>query len=251
MNRIVLLLLLVILIKVPSFAQRDPPLVECFLPSISVTHAADQRLAIDLVFKKETGPVGHTEHQMYLLAYRSSDEAEIRKVASNPKWLDKRKPKEDDLFLEILFDRKLVSNVDSKVAKRSGFAGQDNLGKYSDGSTSGRTKESFLKLNTFAFSFSPTYAELFEAASKLAGFPAENEPSNPLGIYRQRIKLMVFVPVNDCRYSTKVRPEVRAKGDFGLNEYIGGTKPILYFRPLPYEFVFRRDGKVGTILYIR
>ena len=36
-----------------------------------------------------------------------------------------------------------------------------------------------------------------------------------------------------------------------LLEYGQGKTPILYCRPLPYELEFRRDGEVGTTVYIR
>src|SRR5262245_45271294 len=72
-----------------AMAQRDPPVWECYLPSITITHANDSRLAIDLVFKKETGAVEHKEHQMYLLGYLKEDEPEVLKTANDLALLNK------------------------------------------------------------------------------------------------------------------------------------------------------------------
>ncbi len=246
-------LALVFCLVTPAFAmaQRDPPLLECYLPSITVRHAAMQRLAIDLVLKKETGPTEHREHQMYLLAYLLDDEKQVLDIVSDPKWLDKNKESEAKLFLDVLLEKGLVTIVESKTAPRHGFAGQDSKGRYSDGSKAGRGETKFLKLNAFNFSFAPTYQELFKSVSKLKNFRNEDPPAGQIGIYQRRFKFLVYVPVNDCKYASKVRDGIRGKNDFGLDEYGGGKTPILYCRPLPYELAFRRDTKVGTIVYIR
>ncbi len=244
------LLLLVFTPRV-ALAQRDPPLLECYLPSITIRHAEGERLSLDLVLKKETGPVEHREHQMYLLAYLLDDEAEVLEICSDPELLDKTKGGDSRLFLDVLIDKRVVTILETKVAKRQGFAGQDNLGKYADGSKAGRNKADFLRLNTFAFSFSPSYVDLFSKVSKIKHFRNEDAPPNQVGIYKHKFKLLVYVPVNDCKYATKVDDEVRGKNDFGLDEYGRGTTPILYCRPLPYEFTFRRDSDAGTVVYIR
>ncbi|MEL6898287.1 MAG: hypothetical protein AAFP90_19490, partial [Planctomycetota bacterium] len=188
---------------------------------------------------------------MYLLGYLLDDEPEILKIASDPKLLDKTKDGDLQLFLDVLLKKGLVIPVETKVAKRRGFAGQDNLGKYADGSKAGRNKADFLKLNAFPFSFSPTYVELFNSVSKLKKFRNEDPPPDTNGYYKRRFKMLAYVPVNDCRYATQVHADVRGKSDFGLDEYHGGKTPILYCRPLPYEFQFRRDSDVGTIVYVR
>ncbi len=234
-----------------SYAQQDPPLIECYLPSISMQHADGERLSIELILKKETGPTKHREHQMYLLAYLVEDEKEVLEIASDPNLLDKAKGGDSKLFLDVLLEKGLVTVIETKVAKRQGFAGQDNLGKYVDGSKAGRDKENFLKLNAFAFSFSPTYVGLFDKISKLKNFRNEDPPPDTLGFYKRGFKMLVFVPVNDCKYASDVRDGIRGKNDFGLDEYGLGKTPVLYFRPLPYEFRFRRDSDVGTVIHIR
>lgn len=250
MNHRLILLLLVLAPRI-ALAQRDPPLFECYLPSIKVSHAAGDRLLLDLILKKETGPVEHWEHQMYLLMYLLEDEDEVLKIASDPDLLDKSKGVDGKLFLDVLLARGLAVVSETKVAKRQHFAGQDNRGEYSDGSKVGRSEEEFLRLNTFAFSFSQAYNDLFDSASTLKHFRNEEAPPDTVGISNQRFKILVYVPVNDCKYATAVREGVRGKNDFGLDEYGMGKTPILYCRPLPYEFVFRRDSDVGVQIYIR
>lgn len=249
--RALAILMLLNVLDCPALAQRDPPLMECYLPSIMVSHSPGKKLTLDLVLKKETGPVEHREHQMLLLAYLVDDEESVLKIASDPELLDKTKGPKAMLFLDVLLEKGLVANVDSKVAARRGFAGQDNLGKYADGSKAGRSREEFLKLNAFAYTFAVSYKDLFDDVSKLKNFSQEAAAKDSFGIYAQRFKLLAFVPVNDCKYATKVREGIRGKYDFGLDEYMNAKTPILYCRPLPYEFEIRRSDRVGTIVYIR
>ncbi len=250
MGRCTFALLLFVLAPEVALGQQDPPLNECYLPSITVTHAEGERLSLDLVLKKEAGPTKHREHQMYLLAYLLDDEKEVLKISSNSELLDKTKSSDSKLFLDVLLDEGLVTILETKVAKRQGFAGQDVSGKYADGSKAGKNKENFLTLNTFAFSFSAKYVDLFDKISTLKHFRNEDPPPDQVGIYKHRFKMLVFVPVNDCKYASEVRDGIRGKNDLGLNDdrY---TTPILYCRPLPYEFTFRRDSDVGTVVYIK
>ncbi len=185
-----------------------------------------RRLSLDLVLKKETGPTEHKQHQMYLLVYLLEDEAEILRIAATPELLDKSRDSTTKLFLDVLLEKGLVAQLESKVAKRQGFAGQDNRGKYADGTIVGREKEDFLALNTFTFSFLPTYADLFNKVSKLAHFQNEDPPPDTVSDYARGFKMLVYVPVNDCKYATDVREEIRSAHDIGLD----GDKltPILY-----------------------
>jgi hypothetical protein len=251
MLRHVSLLLLLVLSSGVVSAQRDPPLLECYLPSITLSHSEGDQLTIDLVLKKETGPTEHREHQMYLLVYLVEDEAEVLMIASTPELLDKTKSGDAKLFLDVLLDKELIAISESKVAKRNGFAGQDNRGEYADRSKAGRNIKEFLRLNTFAFTFTPTYEDLFQKVAMLKNFRKEDPPPNTFGVYKQRFKFLVYVPVNDCKYASEVRDEVRGKNDFGLDEYGMGKTPILYCRSLPYEFMFSRDSEVGTKVYVR
>lgn len=241
-----------------ALAQRDAPVWECYLPSINVMHADGDRIDFDLVFKKETGPVEHKEHQMYLLAYLTEDEAEIMKISEDLKLLDKKS--EGKQFFDVLTEEGLVAVIAIQVAPRQGFAGQDMVGRYSDGSDAGRAKEAFLKLNTFSFQFSATYEDLYREVAKLKHFDANKR--GPFGYFEDNFKVLAFVPVNDSKYATDVREGVKGENDFangGFEKDANGdplsrSTPILYFRPLPYEFELRRldEGKDAgkLLLYI-
>ena len=195
----------------------------------------------------------HREHQMYPQSqHLLEDEADVLKIASDPELLDKKKGGDAKLFLDVLIEKGWSPSLNRRLALRLGFAGQDNLGKYADGSKAGRNQGDFLELNTFAFSFSPSYVDLFNKISKLKHFRNEDPPPDQIGIYKHKFKMLVCVPAElNCKYATKVRDGVRGKNDFGLNEYGRGTTPVQYCRPLPYEFKFRRDGGVGTVVHIQ
>jgi hypothetical protein len=232
-----------------AWAQRDAPLLECYLPLIAVRHAEGERLWFELVLKKETGPHEHKEHQMYLLAYLLDDEKEVLEIAADPALLENEGDADARLFLDVLLEKRLVTILETKVAEREGFAALDNARKYADGSGLARDKESFLKINTFAFSFSPTYHELFENVSQLKNF--SNENPQRFGEFAGKFKMLVYVPVNSSKYASKVRGEIRSKGDLVVGNYLLNKTVTLYCRPLPYEFVFGRDRDGRTIIYVR
>jgi hypothetical protein len=214
MSRIAFLVVLGLLFPSVALAQRDPPLTECYLASITATHAAGDRIALDLVLKKETGPTEHREHQMYLLAYLQEDEAEVLKICADEALLDKRAEGDAKLFLDVLLEKGLVTILETKTAPRQGFAGQDVTGKYSDGSKAGREKAEFLKLNTFDYSFELPYRDLFEKVSKLKHFRAEEVPPGTLIFYKRKFKILAFAPVNDSKYASKVSKNIRGKPDW-------------------------------------
>ena len=259
MNRLFVLSFLFLGLPSIALAQRDPPLEECFLPSITFTHGKDSHLDLDLVFKKETGPVEHQQHQMYILACLAEDEAEILKIAGDVTLLDKREGKDASLFLDVLLEKRLVAKIATKVAPREGFAGRDVTGTYRDGSKVGRPHDKFLKLNTFTYDFSFAYADLFQSLTQLGHYQPEEIPEGTLGYMKARMKLFVFVPVNDCKYATDVDEKIRGENDFGMfddrlssdGEPLSLVTPILYFRPLPYELQFRKDEVVDLAVYVR
>ncbi len=250
------LALLCFLVPSTAWAQRDPPVWECYLPSITITHAEKSKLALDLVLKKETGPVEHREHQMYLIGYLKEDEAEILKISSDVSLLNKSKKKDERLFLDALIEKELVTVIDTQVGKRQSFAGQDVSGKYADGSSAGRNRADFLKLNTFPFSFEVKKSDLFDAIAKLKHF--QPDKVDTFGYFKSKFKLLAFVPVNDCKYATKVAEGIRGKHDFphfddrvdAEGQALFWSTPILYFRPLPYEFQFRKDKGDAVLVYI-
>ena len=68
------------------YGQRDAPVWESYLASITITHGSESTLDIDLLFKKEGGPYEHTHHQMYLIAYPAKNESEVRKTVATTTW---------------------------------------------------------------------------------------------------------------------------------------------------------------------
>ena len=218
-----LLLACLVLILSPPFvhAQRDAPVWESHLASVSICHTADRQVSMDLLYAKSGGPHEHTEHQMYLIAYLKKDEGTILKLASDASLLDKKK-RDKKMLMEVLKDKCLVAVLDSKVAQRT----EDD---------------------TFPFHFSFRYSDLFAKIKTLKNFELTNTtPSD--GIYfNDQFKIIVFVPVNDSRYADKVAPHIRSHGDFVNipannphpdNSDLHLRTPLLYFKPLPYEFQF-------------
>jgi len=250
------LTLLWALVPSTAMAQRDPPVWECYLPSITITHTKNAALSLELLFKKERGAGEHREHQMYLLGCLQEDEAEILKVQADVSLLNKRQKDDEKLFLDVLLERGLVTVIDTQVAKRGAFAGQDNLGKNADGTGAGQDKAAFLKLNTLPFTFAPQNSALYDAISKLKHFQADKVDT--FGYFESKFKLLVFVPVNDCKYATKVAEGVKGAPDFAhfgerldaAGRDLSWSTPILYFRPLPYTLEFRKNEDGAILVYI-
>ena len=178
---------------------------------------------MDLLYARTGGPHENAEHQMYLLAYLKKDEDSILKLASDRSLLDKKK-RDKKMLLEVLKDKGLVAVLDSKVAQR--------------------TDE---EVDTFPFHFSFRYSDLFAKIKTLKNFELTNTtPSD--GIYfNDQFKIIVFVPVNDSRYADKVAPHMRSHGDFANipansahpdDSLLYLRTPLLYFKPLPYDFQF-------------
>jgi hypothetical protein len=241
MKTIVRVAIICLLSQSIAFAQRDPPLLECYLPVIIATHLDGNKIGIDLVLKKETGPTEHREHQIYLLGYLLEKEGEVLKICAEDELLNKRKGGESKLFLDVLLEKQLVVSIDTKIAPRSGFAGQDVKGNYADGTKVGREKTDFLRINTFEYSFSIPYDQLYEKVSSLKDFGSKK---TRWGMYESKFKILAFVPVNDCKYAKDVRDGVRGENDVGRHG--NPLTPILYCRPLPYEFQI----DAGTTVYI-
>ena len=68
------------------------------------------------------------------------------------------------------------------------------------------------------------------------------------------MKLLAFVPVNDCKYATDVPAACREHEDFPWDPkfpYGGNPSPIQLLKPLPYEFelVELRDGGFRVLVH--
>ena len=241
--RIALLSILIVLLCIsPAFAQRDAPVWECFLPQISVYHDAADRpraLIVDFLFMKSGGPREHTEHQAYVLAYLKKDEAEILKLAADPQ-LRSKKNEKTKRFLDLLVEKKLVATLDSQVAKITEMRMPRQV-KLNPGSQSADTE------SVFPFKFTFSYETLFRSVQKLCNFDIKSV--DVVGNYtwfEDKFKLIVFVPVNDSAQATKVSAEVHKMYDF--TNPMDFDNSLLYFRPLPYEFQFKKYGEANTLL---
>ena len=233
-----------------ALGQRDAPVWESYLPSVSVYHDDSNgrpAITIDLLFKKNGGPYEHTEHQAYILAYLKKDEGEVFKVAADPQ-LTKKHAEKTRRFLNLLVEKKLVAPLESQVAKINSRTGgtprfPDVKGNPRQLGASSRGEFSF------PFKFTLTYDALFESIRKLGNFHPENATdAGGSRWYDDVFKLMVFVPVNDSGYADKVSRELQETHDFA--NVMNSETSILYFRPLPYEFGFKKYGRDTLLIYI-
>jgi len=244
-----LAILIVCICVSTAYAQRDAPVWECYLPKVSIYHEQTEKnpaLTIDLLFKKNGGPHEHTEHQAYVLVYLKKDEEQILKLAGDPQLTKKQNEKTSKLFLDLLVEKKLVVSLDSQVAQINRHAGS----RYADvrGTPKQSAADSLMEF-TFPFKFTFTYERLFQSVQKLGNFNLQSV--NVVGKevwFDDKFKLMVFVPVNDSRHANKVSSRIREAYDFanGMNF----ETALLYFRPLPYEFEFKKYGEDTLLIYI-
>ena len=235
-------ILIVFLCVSTAFAQRDAPVWESFLPQISVYHdAADapRALIVDFLFMKSGGPHEHTEHQAYVLAYLKKDEEQILKLAADPQLRNKKNEK-TKRFLDLLVEKKLVATLDSQVARIIEMRMPRQV-KLKPGSQSADTE------NVFPFKFTFSYEMMFRAVQQLGNFDMKSvDVVGDYTWFEDRFKLIVFVPVNDSAQATKVSSEVHKMYDF--TNLMDFQNSLLYFRPLPYEFQFKKYGEPSTLL---
>lgn len=229
-----------------AFAQRDAPVWESYLPQVSIYHEGSRTtpaLTVDFLFKKNGGPHEHVEHQAYVLVYLKRDEEQIFKLAGDPELINKENEK-TKLFLDLLVEKKLVVPLESQVAKINRTPRfQDVRG---NPRSSGAEE---LAAFSFAFKFTFSYDTLFQSVRKLGNFHPEN--AQVVGSERwfdEKFKLIVFVPVNNSRHATKVSKELRETWDFA--NVMNTTTALLYFRPLPYEFSFKKYREDNPLVYI-
>ena len=227
----------------PTFAQRDAPVWESYLPKISIYEDISNRqpaITVDFLFKKNGGPHEHTEHQAYVLVYLKNDEEQILKLAADAELTKKKNEKS---FLDLLVEKKLVVSLDSQVAKI------ERTPRFAD--VSGNPKRTGAETVvdfSFPFKFTFTYDTLFQSVQKLGNFHLENV--NVVGSekwFEDKFKLLVLIPVNDSRLATKVSPQIRQAYDFA--NVMNFKTALLYFRPLPYELQFKKYGD-ETLIYI-
>lgn len=207
----------------PALAQRDAPVWSSYLSTITLY---DERTTtdFDLTFCKSGGPYEHTEHQLYVLAYLEKDEAKILELAADKK-LTNKEQKDGKLLLEVLEDKKLVTILESQVAKK------EKSEKVEPGATEKKHARGGKEFN---YSFSFDNRVLFKSIAKLKNFDSENFVDSDARYYHDKFKFLIFVPVNNCRYAGKVSKELQTTNDFA--HYMDTETILLYFKPLPYRF---------------
>ena len=240
-----LTILMVLLFVSTAFGQRDAPVWESYLPTISIYHDDGDRqssLTVDFLFKKNGGPHEHTEHQAYVLVYLKKDEEQILKLAADPE-LIKKKNEKTKSFLDILVEKKLVVALESQVARIGStprFADVRGNPK--------RTGADSLAEFSFPFKFTFTHATLFQSVEKLGNFDRANvKVIGKETWFEEKFKFLVLIPVNDSRLATKVSPKLREMYDFA--SVMDFSTALLYFRPLPYEFGVKKYEQ-DTLVYI-
>ncbi len=234
------------LVSTSAFAQPDAPVWESYLARQSLYHEKDDAITFELLFKKEGGSGEHTHHQMYILAYLKNDEPQILQLADDASLLDKSKV-DRPMLIDVLLEKKLITILDSKIGKRARHSVQDDV--VNDGVQSDDLHgKASLKLNSYPFTFTFSYQAMVDAVRELGNFDEKNVINGEHLYFEDKFKLLVFVPVNDCKYATKVAPELNEKSDVAssfsrdkdddlFQKY---STPLLYFKPLSYEFEFKK-----------
>src|SRR5262245_26504389 len=235
MKYLLLSLLAVLSISTPALAQRDSPVFSSYLPSITLFNER-ATLDIELLFCKAGGHIETTEHQMYVLCYLEKDEARILELAAD-KMHTSKKQQGAKLLLDVLGEEKLVAILDTKVAKREVNKPDQEQQPRNPGKGG----------HSYKYSFSLDNGTLFKTISGLKNFKVEMESGR--SEYNDKFKLLVFVPVNDCKYATKIPKELRDMYDFA--HFYDSNTILLYFKPLPYRFQFKPPDERGAVeLYV-
>ena len=210
----------------PLTAQKYAPVWGAYLPRICLLSERED-LGFEFTFHKEGGPEPNSNHaQMYILGYLEQDEAEILALAKVDKLIS-RKSLDKHLLLEELIQQKLVVTLGSEVAQQASFPVI--------------TVETKRKVNggyCYDFKFEFENEKLFKSATSLKNFKGGyfDEPNGRW--YKDKLKLMAFVPVNDCKYADKVPGPSRTLLDYA--HYTDINTIIHYFKPLPYRFEFKQ-----------
>ncbi len=218
-----------------SFAQRDAAVSNSFLPRISMFNERTT-LDFEVTFMKGGGPHEQSAHsQMYVFGYLEKDEPQILQLAAD-KTLTTKSKDEKRLLLDVLIDEKLIAHLGTKVAKESGLPVMMN-------SKSNRTLRGG---SCYDFEFSFNNKSLFETVGKLKNFDQASFVESDHRYYNDKFKLLIFVPVNDCKYATEIPEEQRAFYDFA--HFMDRETIIQYFKPLPYRFQFKPLDEEGVVL---
>jgi|694.fasta_scaffold67726_2 hypothetical protein len=216
------------------FAQRDPPVFDCCLPRINLFKDRS-KLDFEFTFQKAGGPNEQSaESQAYILGYLEKDEPQILELAADKNRTNKNKP--EQLFLDELLSERLVVQLETKMAPKaktplvtSAQSGRALAGDY-----------------CYEFAFGFEHSKLFEAIGGLKNFDKSNYLDSDNRYFNDKFKLLVFVPVSDCKFATLVSKKQQEFYDFA--HFMDSETAIQYFKPLPYRFQFKVLDKDGTVL---
>jgi hypothetical protein len=218
-----------------SFAQREAPVWHSFLPRISMFNERTT-LDFEVTFMKGGGPHEQSAHsQMYVFGYLEKDEPQILQLAAD-KTLTTKSKDEKRLLLDVLVDEKLITRLETKVAKESELPAV----------TSSKSTRTLRGGNCYDFEFSFNNKSLFETIGKLKNFDQANFVDSDQRYYNDKFKLLIFVPVNDCKYATEIPEVQRELYDFA--HFMDRETIIQYFKPLPYRFQFKPLDEEGVVL---
>ena len=230
-------LLILGLISQSALAQRDGPVRSAYLSKISIENDVSTQLNVDLEFTVDGGPKGNSHRQMYLVAFLKKDEKRVSELVNDETMLDKTS--EDKLFLQNLVEEKIAFTLNTQVSKRQ-------AAKFAP--------------DEFKFDFNIENKKLLELASiQLINFYDTNSVLNSGNTYfNDRIKLLVFVPVNDSRLADQIKNHQKSTFDFAKyrsdlddgKELFYLKNACLYSKILPYSFQVKKFKNGSVALFI-
>ena len=213
-------------------AQRDAPVWNCYLSPITVS-AEDPNLSISFVLHKDGGPHEHIEQQGYVLLYLKAEERVILDAIRDADYVNKA-TQAKKAFLNDLTERKLCAKLETKVSK-----------KISDDDREEMARDSGYR---FPFEFQFDTEKLYQHLKSNTKFDETNTTiSGKSTWYKEKFGLIVFAPVNDSIYADQISDKLTQTDDFA--NVMNTETSILYFKPLPYEFSFKRHEE-KLIVYI-
>jgi hypothetical protein len=235
LKRLLFALVAVLSHSTTTLAQRDAPVWHSYLPRIALFHERT-KLDFEITFMKSGGPVEQSpECQVYVFAYLEKNESKILEFAADKKLITKAKG-DEKLLVDELIREDLVVQLETKTAKKL----ETPL------VISPKSRRTIYGGNCYDFEFSFDNSNLFKKISNLKNFDHSSFVDSDHRYYNDKFKLMIFVPVNDCKYATLIPEGQRKFYDFA---HFGDDETIIqYFKPLPYRFQFKPLDKENVVL---
>ncbi len=235
LKRLIFALVAVLSHSTTALAQRDAPVWDSYLPRI-VLFNERTKLDFEITFMKSGGPGEQSpECQVYVFAYLEKDESKILEFAADKKLTTKAKG-DEKLLVDELIQEDVVVQLETKTAKKS----ETPL------VISPKSRRTIYGDSCYDFEFSFDNANLFKKIGKLKNFDHTSFVDSDHRYYNDKFKLMIFVPVNDCKYATLIPDRQRKFYDFA--HFMDSETIIQYFKPLPYRFQFKPLDKENVVL---